>query len=329
MITTKLLRAPSSAKVLKKMAEANLCKKLVKFETENGRQVELEAVYEDSLTSGSPLGTVVGFHGSPGSHNDFKYVRYRLDELNIRFIGINYPGFTFTDGYDSQEHTNIERQNYSNSLLDELGIQGKIAYIGHSRGCENALESVVGRSGQGLVMINPIGLRIHRGINPIYRMEAISGIYNMLPTFMGNAMMLGLYKAVGFKIQTGEEAINSMRSMTKVSLGGQLEFIEKTNNMDIKKLIVFAGKDHLVEEEIIFESLEKHEGLEHFNFDAKISEEEKQKIMDSFAGNRRGASVYVAKDTHFQNKSQAVLVADACKAMFESGNDETVEKNKL
>lgn len=319
MITTKLLRNS----VTSKMSEANLCKKLVRFETEKGKSVELEAVYEDSLTSGSSLGTVVGFHGSPGSHNDFKYIRSRLDELKIRFIGINYPGFTFTDGYPSQDHTNIERQNFSNSLLDELQIPGKIAYIGHSRGCENALETAVGRSGHGLVMINPIGLRIHKGINPISRMEWISWIYDMLPSVAGNAMMVGLYKMVGFKIQTGEEAINSMRSMCKVSLGGQLEFIEKTNQMDIKKLIVFAGKDHLVEEEIIFECLEKHQGLKHFNFeDKKIPEEDMAKIMDSFSG--PGASVYVAKDTHFQNKSQAVLVADACRAMFEN-----VNRNKL
>ncbi|CAL2044356.1 unnamed protein product [Caenorhabditis brenneri] len=325
MITLKLLAAP--AQVLKKMStEANLCRKLVKFETQNGRKIELEAVYEDSLTSGSSLGTVVGFHGSPGSHNDFKYIRYKLDELNIQFIGINYPGFTFTDGYESQEHTNIERQNYSNSLLDELGIEGKIAYIGHSRGCENALETAVVRSGQGLVMINPIGLRIHRGISPMFRMEAINAVYSMLPSFAGNALMLALYKAIGFKIQNGDEAINSMRSMMKVSLGGQLEFIEKTNEMDMKKLIVFAGRDHLVEEEIVFEVLEKHKGLQHFNFDDKISDDEQLKIMDSFSGN--GASVFVAKDTHFQNKSQAVLVAEACKAMFENNGKEVV-KNKL
>lgn len=326
MITSKLLAAP--AKIIKKMstAEANLCRKLVKFETQNGRKIELEAVYEDSLTSGSSLGTVVGFHGSPGSHQDFKYIRNKLDELNIRFIGINYPGFTFTDGYESQEHTNIERQNYSNSLLDELEIDGKIAYIGHSRGCENALETAVGRFGQGLVMNNPIGLRIHRGISPMFRMEAINAVYSMLPSFAGNALMLRLYKAIGFKIQNGDEAINSMRSMMKVSLGGQLEYIEKTNDMNIKKLIVFAGKDHLVEEEIVFETLEKHKGLQHFNFDDKISDEERQKIMNSFSGN--GASVYVAKDTHFQNKSQAVLVAEACKAMFENHGKQAV-KNKL
>lgn len=44
------------------------------------------------------MGTVVGFHGSPGSHNDFKYIRDKFDNMNIRFIGINYPGFTHTEG---------------------------------------------------------------------------------------------------------------------------------------------------------------------------------------------------------------------------------------
>ncbi|CCD66872.2 AB hydrolase-1 domain-containing protein [Caenorhabditis elegans] len=328
MITSKVFLAASAgpSKVFQKMTEPNLCRKLVKFETESGKKVELDAVYEDSLTSGSPFGTVVAFHGSPGSHNDFKYIRSKLDDLKIRFIGVNYPGFTFTNEYPDQKHINIERQNYSNALLDELGIDGKMAYIGHSRGCENALQTAVARDAHGIVLINPTGLRIHKGINPISRMTTVDSIYKMLPLFLGNAMMLGVYKAFGFKITTGEEAVNSMRSMINVSLGGQLEFIEKTNDMNVKKLIVFAGKDHLVEEEIVFETLEKHEGLQHFNIDKEISEAERLKILDSFTGTQRGASVFVAQDNHFQNKSRAGLVAEACKAMFEN---EKTSRNKL
>ncbi|CAO4376889.1 unnamed protein product [Caenorhabditis nigoni] len=75
-----------------------LHEKLVQFETEKGNLVDLRAIYEDSLTSGSSLGTVIGFHGSPGSHKDFKYIRHRLDDMGIRFIGINYPGFKHTEG---------------------------------------------------------------------------------------------------------------------------------------------------------------------------------------------------------------------------------------
>ncbi|KAF1752905.1 hypothetical protein GCK72_019460 [Caenorhabditis remanei] len=301
-----------------RISEPKLQKKVVKFQTENEKDVELEAVYEDSLSSGSSLGTVVGFHGSPGSHNDFKYVRSKLDEMGIRFIGINYPGFGNTPGYEGQEHGNPERQNFTNALLDELQIEGKIIFIGHSRGCENALQTAVGRPSHGLVLINPTGFRHHKGIRPVYRLEYLNSLYGMLPSFMGNAMMLGIYKAIGFKVQSGEEAINAMRSAMRMSLEDQIEYIEKLNQKNTKKLIIFGGNDHLVEEEIVLEKLEKHDGLEHFRFGDNINEDEKLKIMETFTGNRLGASVFVAKDTHFQNKSQADLVAEACKKMLEA-----------
>ncbi|CAO4376883.1 unnamed protein product [Caenorhabditis nigoni] len=291
-------------------------KKLIKFQAIDGTEVELEAVYEDTIPSGSSLGTVVGFHGSPGSHKDFKYVRSKLDEMGIRFIGINYPGFGNTLGYENQGHTNPERQNYTNALLDTLKIEGKIIFIGHSRGCENALQTAVGRPAHGLVLINPTGFRHHKGIRPVYRLEYLDWLYGILPTFMGNAMIMGVYKAIGFRVKTGEEAICALRSAMSMSFENQIEYIEKLNETDTKKLIIFGGNDHLVEEEIVLEKLEKHDGLEHFRFEDSISEEDNLKIMDSFS--RKGASVFVAKDTHFQNKSQAVLVAEACGKMLET-----------
>ncbi|CAI2354219.1 unnamed protein product [Caenorhabditis sp. 36 PRJEB53466] len=263
MITAKLLGRQAIREFGRKMSDAKIYRKLIRFDAENGRNVELEAVFE----------------------------------LNIRFIGLNYPGFTLTSSYEGQEHGNIERQNYSNALLNELGIEGKVVYMGHSRGWS---QSDVPAGGDQFDLPSASELS-------------------------GNAMMLGIYKAIGFKIQTGEEAINALRSMIRVSLGGQLEFIEKTNEMkELKKLIVFSGNDHLVEQEIIFESLEKHEGLQHFNFDDVISDEDKQKVLDSYS-NDWGASVFVAKDTHFQNKSRADLIADACQTILQA----PAAKNKL
>ncbi|CCD66871.1 AB hydrolase-1 domain-containing protein [Caenorhabditis elegans] len=301
-----------------RISEPKLLKKLVKFQAENEQFVELEAVYEDSITSGSPFGTVVAFHGSPGSHNDFKYIRSKLDDLNIRFIGVNYPGFSNTPEYEGQQHANPERQNFSNALLDELKIDGKIIYMGHSRGCENALQTAVGREAHGLVLINPTGFRHHQGIRPFYRLEYLDWMYGLLPSFLGNSMILGIYKAIGFKVKSGEEAMCAMRSVMRMSLEDQIEYIEKLNQKHTKKLIVFGGNDHLVEEEIVLEKLEKHDGLEHFRFEDGISEEEKSKIMECFTGNQLGASVFVAKDTHFQNKSQAELVAESCKKMLDA-----------
>lgn len=63
-------------------------------------------------------------------------------------------------------------------------------YIGHSRGCENALQTAVERDAHGLILVNPTGLRIHRGIRPMYRLEAVNSLYNVLPVSMANSMML-------------------------------------------------------------------------------------------------------------------------------------------
>uniref|UniRef100_A0A8R1HM77 AB hydrolase-1 domain-containing protein n=1 Tax=Caenorhabditis japonica TaxID=281687 RepID=A0A8R1HM77_CAEJA len=326
-ITTKILgKGRAQISLSKRVADAKMYRKAVKFQTVSGKSVELETVYEDSLPNGAPEGTVVGFHGSPGSHHDFKYVRDLLDQMNIRFIGINYPGFTHTPGYEGQDHVNAERQNYSNAVLDELGIDGKVIYVGHSRGCENALQTAVDRKAQGLIMANPIGLRIHKGIRPLWVLNGTRILYDMLPRSLGNAMMMKLYKAIGFKVSTGEQAINAMRSMALVSLDGQLPYIEKTNEMGMKKLVIFSGNDHLMEQEIMFELIEKHQDLRHFNYEDKLTNEDHEKIVEEFAGNRRGASLFVQKDNHFQNKSQAMLIAKACHAIFEATNNRNTNK---
>lgn len=46
MITTKVLGSQTIRNFAKKMSEAKLHRKLVKFDAENGKKIELEAVYE-------------------------------------------------------------------------------------------------------------------------------------------------------------------------------------------------------------------------------------------------------------------------------------------
>ncbi|VDO38742.1 unnamed protein product [Onchocerca flexuosa] len=60
------------------------------------QSIDVDAVVQDSLPDGSRIGTVVGCHGSPGSHDDFKYILSYLHAHGIRFIGINFPGQGYT-----------------------------------------------------------------------------------------------------------------------------------------------------------------------------------------------------------------------------------------
>lgn len=124
-----------------------------------------------------------------------------------------------------------------------------------------------------------------------------------------------MLKSFGFKIQDGEEAIAVIRTLQKCDLEKQLEYIHKFNEMKTKMLLTFGGRDHVVEKEIVFEALQKYQGLKHFDFTNDISDEEKSRILESFKENK-GASVFVANDNHFQNKKRADLIAAAVQTMF-------------
>lgn len=55
------------------------------------------------------------------------------------------------------------------------------------------------------------------------------------------------------------------------------------------------------------------------DFDEEVSVEGKQTVLEAFTGEEHsGASVFVKKDTHFQNKSQADLIASVCQTMLSS-----------
>lgn len=300
-------------------------RKLVKFQAENGKQVEVQAVYEDSLSTGSSVGTVVAFHGSPGSHNDFKYIRQQFDEAGIRFIGLNYPGFKQTDGYPGQGHCNKERQNYTDAFLKSADLSGKVIFLAHSRGCENALMTATTFPAHGLVMMNPLGLRKHKSIRPLSRLERIEWVYDMLPKFLADAMIYRMYLSFGLKVQDGEEAISALRSVIRCGLETTLPNIHKLREQDTKTFIIFAGKDLICEDEIVFEALKEYRDLVHFDYDSEIPTDDYGKILKTF-DSEKGASVFVAKDTHFQNKKRADLVAEVVKKIFDA---EGTGKNKL
>ena len=64
----------------------------------NSQKVILNAIVQDTMPSGSSVGTVVAVHGVPGSHKDFKYLLPPLKDAGIRLIGVNFPGFGYTLG---------------------------------------------------------------------------------------------------------------------------------------------------------------------------------------------------------------------------------------
>ncbi|CAB3397079.1 unnamed protein product [Caenorhabditis bovis] len=276
------------------MSDEKLCHRMIRFPTLAGSIAEVGVVYEDTLPSGSSLGTVVTIHGAPGTHKDFKFIKEKLTKMGIRMIGINFPGFNYTPVYQNQNYGNVERQIFVNAFLDSLDLPGKMVLLGHSRGNENALMTAAERHAHGLVMISPIGFRRHKGIAQKSSMEQIEMVYNELPKDEADEMIFTVYKRFGFKVNNPEECISALRTMNRCSMEKQIEFVEKLNQNPTKVLFLFGGNDHLMEYEILFEAKEKYKGLKHF-----------------------GASVFVKNDDHFQNKSRADLIAEFIRTILE------------
>uniref|UniRef100_A0A915M1J0 Uncharacterized protein n=1 Tax=Meloidogyne javanica TaxID=6303 RepID=A0A915M1J0_MELJA len=78
--------------------EPNLFQLPVTLNTDKGK-VAINAVYQDTHPDGSSHKgqTVIMLHGSPGSHNDFKYIVPLLSPKGVRSIVINWPGMGYSE----------------------------------------------------------------------------------------------------------------------------------------------------------------------------------------------------------------------------------------
>lgn len=78
--------------------EPNLFQLPVTLNTDKGK-VTINAVYQDTHPDGSSHKgqTVIMLHGSPGSHNDFKYIVPLLSPKGVRSIVINWPGMGYSE----------------------------------------------------------------------------------------------------------------------------------------------------------------------------------------------------------------------------------------
>ncbi|GMT31697.1 hypothetical protein PFISCL1PPCAC_22994, partial [Pristionchus fissidentatus] len=130
--------------------------------------IAVNAVFQDTLPSGSSRGTVVTMHGSPGSHKDFKYITPLLEESGLRVVGTNFPGFGLSSDSEQLVHTNQERAEFIEAIMDNLNLNEKVLFLAHSRGCETALRLTVNNQQRcfGMALINHAGFKVQRAIRP-------------------------------------------------------------------------------------------------------------------------------------------------------------------
>ncbi|PAV69770.1 hypothetical protein WR25_22868 isoform D [Diploscapter pachys] len=233
----------------------------VRFRTGKGQELESEVIYSDTMPSGSQIATVCAVHGTPGSHSDFKKLASFLLEKRIRLICPNFPGLGITKGHQALEYTNEERQNFLNAFLDNLNIREKLIMIGHSRGSENALMTAVQRNAYGLILVNGTGLRIHHAIKPIWKFRYGAALYFSLTPFQS---FLNPYYKKWFEsnynmvAKRAELVPRFMKTVANLSIEGTAPFIEKTKELPMKIIYVYGGKDHLIENDIQEEVIQKY-----------------------------------------------------------------------
>ncbi|GMS93792.1 hypothetical protein PENTCL1PPCAC_15967, partial [Pristionchus entomophagus] len=297
-----------------------------------GKRVSLEAVYQDTMPSGSILGTVIATHGSPGSHKDWKYITPRLQQAGIRMIGINYPGFGISEDLPELTHENVERNAFVEALMDNLGLRENIIFMGHSRGSENALKLSARNPHKtvGTVLVNAPGLRIHRGIRPFSIIEFLNNTYERYPALRGplHYIMHKYYNKIGLRTASGRVAMNSIKTMANISLHGQGPYQQMINEKEhIRVLFVYAGNDFLIEEQISREFSSQFKKRTHLICKTSDPDEEaaaNAEMRKAFLSDgQRTVTCEFVPDGHFLQKFRAGFISDAIVSMLQAARNDT------
>ncbi|PIO68795.1 hypothetical protein TELCIR_09401 [Teladorsagia circumcincta] len=123
----------------------------VRFKNNRGDVIKLDAVYQDTMPEGGEKAILFGIHGSPGSHADFKYLAPELRKNGVRMVMPNFPGQGYTPELGG---ATLGQRN--NGFLDSFNVK---------------LSSKFQKNVRGVVMLNSAGLRIHRGIEPVWKID--------------------------------------------------------------------------------------------------------------------------------------------------------------
>ncbi|GMR44675.1 hypothetical protein PMAYCL1PPCAC_14870 [Pristionchus mayeri] len=282
--------------------------------------VTLKAVYQDTAPSGSarPV-TVVTMHGSPGSHNDFKYLVPHLKEKGIRVIGINFPGFGHSEDRDTLAHSNEERCAFVEALLDQLGITSGILFLGHSRGAENALMLGAKLKDRTVAvgLANAPGMRRHQSIRYPWIVDSVCTLYNVLP-FLRLPIeycMLKVYNWMGIKTRSGRVVMNSMRSMKSIAFEEKKSFLDTVNETGhIRVIFCYAGRDHLIETSISREYADCFQEQTRLSCCSKDADEEALVLKDlkkAVADNFKSITVEFVSDGHHGQRDRPRFWAEA------------------
>uniref|UniRef100_A0A915Q555 Serine aminopeptidase S33 domain-containing protein n=1 Tax=Setaria digitata TaxID=48799 RepID=A0A915Q555_9BILA len=275
------------------------------------QSVDVDAVVQDSLPGGSRIGTVVGCHGTPGSHKDFKYILPHLHKYGIRFIGINFPG----QDHEKLHYTNEERMQFVQKLINSLNVGDNIVFLGHSRGSENALRMAarnpVRDRCKGVALINPIGVGVH-GMKHIWMVKFGLWLWERFRIFrfIARYIFYTVFKFLKIRVQNGDEAAVCLKLAANIDLSGQLRYINILNNSNTKLLIAYSAMDHIIEISASQQFASLFHNINHVNCQSKDDISVLDDIPQRYGESERSFSVCFEKEGHYLQKRQAKFIAN-------------------
>uniref|UniRef100_A0AAF5DDH4 AB hydrolase-1 domain-containing protein n=1 Tax=Strongyloides stercoralis TaxID=6248 RepID=A0AAF5DDH4_STRER len=289
------------------------------------KEVKVKSVYQDSMPEGSKYGTVVALHGAPGSHNDFKYIEPLLTQNGIRTIGINFPGFGHSESLEDIEYTNEERIECVEKTLKAINVEENIILMGHSRGTENALRmaTMFPKMVIGALLVNPIGLRPHRGMRPRWISIFLALLWKwglFKPIIV--SLVTAIYGMLGIRISNSNMVEACLLTIDNINFHEQKKYIEKLKDLDITIINAIGGKDAAIERSVsreFYSSFPNNICLEFLN---EENEEDKMiKYVTYLLNNDEKIITSVfPKDGHFIQKHRAKFLAETSKAIFQNYN---------
>ncbi|VDM12253.1 unnamed protein product [Wuchereria bancrofti] len=300
------------------------------------KSIDVDAVVQDSLPDGSCIGTVVGCHGSPGSHNDFKYILPYLHSYGIRFIGINFPGQGYTSHHEELNYTNEERMQFVQKIINMMDVGDNIVFLGHSRGSENALRLAARNPDRckGVALINPLGIKVHHSIKPtwliifgLWLWETFK-IFRFILRYLFYRNLFLVFQMLKMKVKNGDEAAICLKLTANIDLTDQMRYINMLNNNKTKVLIAYSALDHLIEISVSQQFASLFDNISHMSC-SSTTESNMPSVLDyipkQYAQTDRSFSVCFENEGHYLQKYQAKFIANCTYSMLIARLHQNVE----
>jgi len=196
----------------------------------------------------------IGLHGGPGSHNDFKYISFNINnmlKIPHQFIRFDLPGYGKSTRFSSPPTSS----NYASSVLDTLSTLNltdnkQIVLIGHSLGGHVAVDLCSRVRTTGLILISSVCCRPHKALLNergfgVVRWLGRSVSHPFYGEFVKSFLNVLYKRFLGFPKSAKKEEI--AWTQERVAYLDWASFVHQVKNLSCPVLFAYALDDHLIQ----------------------------------------------------------------------------------